>query len=78
MRDITIDSMVLQLPGLPEFEAKRLAMEIARKLGEEQSSSPQREIPVLRIEAPARAMENTSALANRIVAEILREIRRAP
>ena len=37
-----------------------------------------REIPALRVEVPASALENKSQLAKLIVAEMLREIRRAP
>ncbi len=78
MRKISIDSMVLQVPGLPEFEAKRLALEITRGLAEEQVEGGEHKVAALKVEAPARAMENTSGLARRVVAEILREIRRAP
>lgn len=78
MRDITIDWMVLQLPGLPEIEARRVAMEVARGLSDEQLEDGSREIPKLQVEVPASALENKSQLANLIVAEMLREIRRAP
>lgn len=78
MRDITIDWMVLQLPGLPEIEARRVAMEVARGLSGEELEGGPREIPALRVEMPASALENKSQLAKLIVAEMLREIRRAP
>lgn len=78
MRYITIDWMVLQLPGLPEIEARRVAMEVARGLSGEELEDGSREIPALRVEVPASALENKSQLAKLIVAEMLREIRRAP
>jgi hypothetical protein len=76
MRNLTIDSMVLQLSGLPEFEARRLVLEITRKWADEELAGAPREIPALRVQAPAPAKENTSQLASLIVAEMLREIRR--
>jgi hypothetical protein len=77
MSDLTIDSMILQLPGLPDFEARRLALEITRKLADEKWTGAPREIPTLRVQVPASAKENPSQLASMIVAEMLREIRRA-
>lgn len=78
MRDLTIDSMVLQLSGLPEFEARRLALEIARKLAGEDLAGVPREIPTLQVQVPAPAKGNTSQVASLIVAEMLREMRRVP
>ena len=78
MRDITIDSMVLQLPAMPEFDAKRLALEITRRLADAKLSGAAGEIPKLRVEAPPSAMKDPSELARRIVAEMLRELRQAP
>jgi hypothetical protein len=78
MREMTIDSMVLQVPAMPEFDAKRLALEITRRLADAELSGAADEIPKLRVEASASAMKNPSELAERIVAEMLRELRQAP
>jgi hypothetical protein len=78
MRDITIDSMILQLPAMPEFDAKRLALEITHRLADAKLSGAAGEIPKLRVEAPASAVKDPSELAERIVAQMLREIRQAP
>jgi hypothetical protein len=68
--------MILQLPGLPEFEARRLALEITSKLADEKLTGTPREIPALRVQVPASAKQNTSQLADMIVAEMMREMRR--
>ena len=76
MSDLTIDLMILQLPGLPEFEARRLALEITSKLADEKLTGVPREIPALRVHLPASGKENTSHLASLIVAQMMCEIRR--
>jgi hypothetical protein len=77
MRSLNIDSLVLQIPGLPEFEAKRLALEITRLLAVEELGEAPDEIPRLQVQVPAPAKTNIPHLARQIVAEMMREIRRA-
>jgi len=76
MSELAIDSMILQLPGLPEFEARRLALEITSQLADEKLIGAPREIPALRVHLPASGKENTSQLASMIVAQMMCEIRR--
>lgn len=76
MPDISIETMVLQLPGLPEFEARRLALEIADGLAE-RGVEIGGTIPNLKIMVPADALENKAGLAKRVLAEMIREIRRS-
>ena len=76
MSEIAIDSMILQLPGLPEFEARRLALEIASKLADEKLTGIARKIPTLQLRVSASGKENTSQLASMIVAQMMSEIRR--
>ena len=78
MPEISIESLVLQILGQPEFEARRIALEVVHQLADrEELGRAPAEIPALRVEVPVRAHEDKSRLTDRIVGEIVREITRA-
>lgn len=78
MAELYIDSMVLNVTGLSQLDARQLVLEIALGLGVEGSALGPSEIPALLLEIPAGANPNVPELGRRIVAEILREVRRLP
>jgi hypothetical protein len=74
--DISIDALVLQVPGLPEYAARGLALEIAHGLAEFDPGVTSR-IPDLKVTVSSEALEKNSSLASHVVAEVIREIRRS-
>jgi hypothetical protein len=68
--DVRIDRLVLDLPGLSVAEARR----VAAAVGEGLSAAGEGHYGALSIELPYHLGEATPRLAERIVAQILRQI----
>jgi hypothetical protein len=75
MPGISIDEMMLDLPGMTESQGRRLAMGIAHGLAVAGVSSTTGEVPALRIDLTADAGADSDVLARRVVAEIVRQLR---
>lgn len=78
MPEISIDQMTLDLPGMSESQARRLAMGIAGGLAVAGLSGAAAEVPTLRIDLTADAGADADALARRVVSEIVRQLRQMP
>jgi hypothetical protein len=77
MTNLTIDRLTLNLPGLSELEANRLANLIGEKLaGSEISSLSTRASPQISVNIPASASANVNIdwLAQQIVMNILQQL----
>lgn len=78
MDGISIDRLTLELPAMPEAQARRLAMGIADGLAVAGLSDVAGEVPTMRIDLTANAGADADLLARRIVSEILGQLRRVP
>ncbi|HZK82004.1 MAG TPA: hypothetical protein VFC46_13075 [Humisphaera sp.] len=78
MPGISIDELTLDLPGFPESQARRLAMGIADGLAAAGIGAAAGDVPIMRIDLTASAGADTDGLARRIVADIVRQVRRLP
>lgn len=75
MSGTTIGRLTLDLPAMPAERARSLALSVAAGLAQATGMSGGADIPSLRVLAEAGPPDT---LAQRIVAETLRQIRRAP
>jgi len=75
---VSIDRLALELPSMPESQARRLAMGIADGLAVAGLSWSAGEFPTLRIDLTAAAGVDADHLAAQVVAEIARQLRRTP
>jgi len=73
MAEISIDRLTLQIPGHSEAEGKRLALAVARALGAAAANGETGGARALRVDFTAAG--DTNQLAQRIAAEILRQLR---
>jgi hypothetical protein len=73
MAEISIDRLILQVPGHSEAEGKRLALAVADALGAAAVNRETGGARALRVDLTAAGDPNQ--LANRIAAEILRQLR---
>jgi hypothetical protein len=78
MPGISIDRLTLDLPGMAESQARRLAMGIADGLAVAGLSGAAGEVPTLRIDLTADASADADGLAKRIISEIVRQLRQLP
>lgn len=70
-----IERLVLNVPTMSTTDARRLALAVAAGLAK--AEGMQGDIPSLRLEVK-RGTDSMDMLANRIIAEALRQIRRTP
>lgn len=77
MPGITIDRLTLELPGVSESQARRLALGISEGLAAG-GLTGSGDVPTIRVDLTAGAGGDTDRLARRIVEDILRQLRRLP
>jgi len=77
MAQVNIDRLTLTLPGGTEREGRRLAALVSQGLASAAATLPTGQLPAMRIDVPARSGESVDAMAEQIVAEILRQLHRA-
>jgi hypothetical protein len=78
MGDIRIDRLALQVPGLTAADGWRLALRVAEGLATARAAGGGSDVPVLRLDLTAAAGAGVDELAEQIVAEMLRQLRRLP
>ena len=78
MPGISIDRLTLDLPGMPEAQARRLALGIADGLAVAGVSDAVAEVPTLRIDLTADPSADAVGLARRIISDFLLQLRRSP
>ncbi|SEO04033.1 hypothetical protein SAMN05216404_11091 [Nitrosospira multiformis] len=78
MPGISIDRMSMELTGVTESQARRLAMGITEGLAARRESIALSDVPVVRINLTADAATNTDKLIEQVISEILQELRRLP
>jgi len=78
MPGISIDRLTLELPGMPESQARRLALGIADGLAVAGLSDAVGEVPTLRIDLTTDPSMDTDGLARRIISDFLLQLRRSP
>jgi hypothetical protein len=78
MNDIHIDRLVLQVPGLAEDEGRQLALQVAAGLAAAGGLPEAGDIPALQLEVVADPRAGLPHLADRIVADMLRQLRHTP
>jgi hypothetical protein len=76
MADIRIDRLALQAPGLTAADGRRLAFRVADGLAAAGAAGGGREVSALRLDLTAAPGAGVDALAEQIVAEVLRQLRR--
>jgi hypothetical protein len=77
MATITIEKLALEVPGMSENEAQSLALAVADHLGTALLPLGA-DAPVVRVDLMGRSDATPSRLAARIVAEVTRQLLRAP
>jgi hypothetical protein len=75
MAGMEIERLVLNVPAMSTTDARRLALAVAAGLAS--TEGLQGDIPTLRL-GVQRGTDGIDMLANRIIAETLRQIRRTP
>ena len=78
MAEISIDQLALELPFMPETQARRLAMGIVDGLAVAGLSWSAGEFPTMRIDLTANDGADIDRLAKQVVSEIVRQLRRMP
>ncbi len=78
MDRLSIDRLILDVPGLSESDGRRLVRKVADGLGAARFAGEGLEIPSLRLDLRPRPGEGVDDLAGRIVAEFARQVRRIP
>jgi hypothetical protein len=78
MADMSIDRLTLQIPGFSEADGKRLALAVAEALEAATLGRETGEANTLRVDLTAGAAAEPNVLAERIVAEVVRQIQRLP
>jgi hypothetical protein len=78
MGDIRIDRLALQVPGLTAADGRRLALQVAHGLAAAGAAGGGRAVPALRLDMTAAPGAGVDELAEQIVAEVLRQLRRLP
>lgn len=81
MNGLRIEHLQLSVPAMSPGDARRLALLVATGLAQASSSAGAGEIPSIRVAvtgAAATGSGDLDALAGRIVADALRQIRRTP
>jgi len=78
MSEVRIDRLTLQVPGLTPAEGRRLALQVAAGIATAGAAGGGRDIPTLRLDLTAAPSAGVDALAEQVVAEVLRQVRRLP
>lgn len=78
MADVSIDRLTLQIPGFSETDGKRLALAVAEALEAATLGRETGEVSTLRVDLTAGAGAEPNLLAERIVAEVVRQVQRLP
>jgi hypothetical protein len=78
MNEVRIDRLTLQVPGMTPAEGRRLALQVAAGIATARSAGGGRDIPALRLDLTAAPGAGVDVLAEQIVAEVLRQVRRLP
>jgi hypothetical protein len=78
MPGISVDQLTLELPFMPESQARRLAMGIADGLAVAGLSWGAGEVSALRIDLSTASAQDPKRLVEQVVAEIARQLYRTP
>jgi hypothetical protein len=78
MSEVRIDRLSLQVPGLSPAEGQRLALRVANGIATAGAGGGGRDIPDVRLDLTAAPGAGVDALAEQIVAEVLRQVRWLP
>ena len=78
MAEAFIDRLTLQVPGLSETKARRLALAIAEGLAAAGLPGGASDVSTLRVELTASADTGTDRLASQIVSAILQQLQQLP
>jgi hypothetical protein len=78
MNGFQIDRLTLDVPAMSTSDARRLALLVAAGLARASGFGSNADIPSMRVAVEASATGGLSILADRIVADALRQIRRTP
>ncbi len=77
MPGISIDRMTMELTGVSESQARRLAMGITAGLAAAGLSNMASDVPAMRINLTASTGIDSDKLAEQVISEILRQLRRS-
>jgi FlaA1/EpsC-like NDP-sugar epimerase len=75
--DMNIDRLIVRAPGLSEDQGRRLALQIAAQLAPAGGLPAAGDLPRLEVRAAAARSVDVRDLAQRIVDEALRQLRRS-
>jgi hypothetical protein len=78
MPGVSIDKLVLEVPGWSEMAARRLAAAVADGLAAGGLAGVRGDVGTLRVELPVSDGVQPDRLAGQIVSEILRQLQRQP
>jgi hypothetical protein len=78
MSEVSIDRLILNVPGMSESDGRRLALAVAAGLGAAGAAGGGRDIPALHLDLIPSAKAGVDELARQIVAEFERQLRRLP
>jgi hypothetical protein len=78
MNTLSIDRLILNVPGLSESDGRRLAQQVADGLGSARFVGGALDIPTMNLELRAGRGESLDELARQIVAEFARQVRQLP
>ena len=78
MSEVRIDRLTLHVPGLTPAEGKRLALQVAAGIATAGVAGGGRDIPALRLDLTAAPGTSVDTMAEQLVAEVLRQVRRLP
>ncbi|HEX5453978.1 MAG TPA: hypothetical protein VFX06_09310 [Stellaceae bacterium] len=79
MSGVEIERLVLSLPAMPPHDARRLALMVAAGIAAAEGIGSIGDLPALRVGVDmAKPGEPADALAGRIVAAAVRQLRRSP
>jgi hypothetical protein len=77
MPGISIDRMTMELTGVSESQARRLAMGIAEGLAAAGLSNMASDVPAMRIDLTASSGIDSDKLAQQVISEILGQLGRS-
>ena len=78
MSILSIDRLILNVPGLSESDGRRLAEQVADGLGSLRFVGGGRDIPTLNLDLQPGRGESLDELARQIVNEFARQVRQLP
>ncbi len=78
MSGLEIEHLLMDVPAMSPVDARRLALLVAAGLAQTAGSAGAGDIPSIRVAVAASGPGDLDALAGRIVADALRQIRRTP